>query len=128
MCIAEHGGCHINRMNLCVLESADIGKRAVAHCAAHVENAGRLKFWIFLLQPRYRAISHVGVINAHLSHGVNVDGTVINRALCDIIVNIFRVVATGLAMYVDRSVVSGDLQVGIEAKTSNGWSLSSLRG
>ena len=83
---------------------------------------------MFLLKPRYRAISHVGVINAHLPHGVNVDGTVINRALCDIIVNIFGVVATGLAMYIDRSVVCRNFQVGIEAEASNGWSLSSLLG
>ena len=67
-----------------------------------------------LLQPRDSAISHICVTKAHLTHGIDVDGAIVNCPLSHIIFNVLSVVATWLTVNVDRCVVTRNFKRWVE--------------
>ena len=109
MGIAQHGRGNVNGMNFCAFKAANVWQGAVAYGTAHIENSSRFEFGVLLLEPGDGAVTHVGVIHAHLAHGINVDCTVVNGTLSNIVFYVLGVITPGLAVDINGGVISRNL-------------------
>ena len=99
----------------------------MSHGASHVEYALGVEVWIILLDPCYDAITHVGIVPAHLTHRVDVDCSVVNRTLGHVVINVFGVIAARLTMDIHSAVVLRQWEIWRQSQRSDRVTLHSRR-